>query len=197
MRNKRPAPDDKQIVEKRPRIERNSTRRQIMKKQIHSLAMVATCAMTFFASPANALEMSPTLSLNVDRTMAPACESLATQKGWRMNIAVVDGGAQPIVFVRMDRSFLGSGDIALTKAQTSAKFPFSTRFVQELSYGKDGKPAPLPGFVHVRGVVAFAGGLPIRAAGMHIGGIGVSGGTADEDETCAQAGIDAVNHLLK
>jgi uncharacterized protein GlcG (DUF336 family) len=31
----------------------------------------------------------------------------------------------------------------------------------------------------------------------HIGGIGVSGGTADQDETCAQAGIDAVQDVLR
>jgi uncharacterized protein GlcG (DUF336 family) len=31
----------------------------------------------------------------------------------------------------------------------------------------------------------------------HIGGIGVSGGTADQDETCAQAGLDAASDALK
>lgn len=168
-----------------------------MKKQVHFLTIVTICAMALCTSLANALEMSPTLSLDVARMMATACESMAKQKAWRMNIAVVDSGAQPVLFVRMDRSFLGSGDIAMTKAQTSAKFPFSTRLVQELSYGKDGKPAPLPGLVHVPGLVAFAGGLPVRAAGVHIGGIGVSGGSADEDESCAQAGLDAAKQLLK
>ena len=43
-----------------------------------------------------------------------------------------------------------------------------------------------------------AGGLPIMTDDkVHIGGIGVSGGTADQDETCAQAGIDAVKDALK
>jgi glc operon protein GlcG len=32
---------------------------------------------------------------------------------------------------------------------------------------------------------------------VHVGGIGVSGGTADHDETCARAGIDAVKDALK
>ena len=32
---------------------------------------------------------------------------------------------------------------------------------------------------------------------VHIGGIGVSGGSADEDEMCSQAGIDAVKDQLK
>lgn len=32
---------------------------------------------------------------------------------------------------------------------------------------------------------------------LHVGGIGVSGGTADQDEECAQAGIDAVKDAMK
>jgi glc operon protein GlcG len=32
---------------------------------------------------------------------------------------------------------------------------------------------------------------------VHIGGIGVSGGTADQDEECAKAGLDAVADDLK
>jgi len=40
--------------------------------------------------------------------------------------------------------------------------------------------------------------LPIMTEDkVHIGGIGVSGGTSDQDEMCAQAGIDAVKDSLK
>ena len=87
----------------------------------------------------------------------------------------------------MDGAYLGSGDIALHKAQTSARFPFPTRGVQELAYGKDLKGGMVPGLALVPGIIAFAGGLPIMTEGkVHIGGIGVSGGTSDQDETCAQ-----------
>ncbi len=56
----------------------------------------------------------------------------------------------------------------------------------------------MPGIAQVPGIIAFAGGLPIMTAdNVHIGGIGVSGGTADQDETCAQAGIDSVKDALK
>jgi uncharacterized protein GlcG (DUF336 family) len=51
----------------------------------------------------------------------------------------------------------------------------------------------VPGIVHVPGLVTFAGGLPIvTAKGEHLGSIGVSGATADQDEQCAQAALDAV-----
>jgi uncharacterized protein GlcG (DUF336 family) len=56
----------------------------------------------------------------------------------------------------------------------------------------------LPGIAEVSGIIAFAGGLPIMTAdNVQVGAIGVSGGTADQDEVCAQAGIDAVKDALK
>ena len=74
----------------------------------------------------------------------------------------------------------------------SARFPFPTRIVEQLAYGKDLKGGAVPGIAQVPGIIAFAGGLPIMIVdNVHIGGIGVSG-TADQDETCAQAGIDSV-----
>ena len=67
-----------------------------------------------------------------------------------------------------------------------------SRAVANLAHGKDGAPGALPGIAFVDGVITFAGGLPIMAGDVHVGGIGVSGDTADNDEKCAQAGIDAV-----
>jgi len=40
--------------------------------------------------------------------------------------------------------------------------------------------------------IAFGGGLPILEAGQRIGGIGVSGGSEEQDEACAQAGLRAI-----
>lgn len=136
------------------------------------------------------------LTADIARVMIKTCTAKASEKGWKMNIAVVDSGANLIAFERMDRAFLGSGEIALSKAKTSANFPFPTRLVDELVYGKGSNPALVPGLAHVKGVIAFAGGLPVMNGSMHLGGIGVSGGTADEDEICAQAALDAVKNRL-
>jgi glc operon protein GlcG len=111
---------------------------------------------------------------------------------------VVDSGANQIFFEKMDGAYLGSGEIALHKAQTSARFPRPTRGIEQLAYGKALKGGMVPGLALVPGIIAFAGGLPIMTEGkVHIGGIGVSGGTSDQDETCAQAGIDAAKDDLK
>lgn len=115
-----------------------------------------------------------------------------------MNIAVVDAGANPLLFQRMDAAFLGSGDIALRKAKASAGTPFPTRVFEELSFGKDHKGGgAMPGLALVPGVLSIPGGFPIKVGDVLVGAIGVSGGLPDQDELCAQAGLDAIKDLLK
>ena len=141
---------------------------------------------------AGAVSTQPVITLEMAKKMIDACEATAKKEGWLLNIAVVDAGANLVAFRRMNGAFLGSIDIALNKARTSARFPFSTRFIAELAYGKEGKPGMVPGIAHVDEGIAFAGGLPSTSNKVLIGGIGTSGATADQDEICAQAGIDAV-----
>jgi glc operon protein GlcG len=159
---------------------------------------VMAAALVCASSAALALEKVPVISLDVAKKMAAGCEAKASEMSWKMNISVVDSGANEIFFEKMDGAFLGSRDIALHKALTSARFPFPSRFVEQLAYGKDLKGGIIPGFALTPGIVAFAGGLPIVTEDKtHIGGIGVSGGTADQDEMCAQAGLDAAKDALK
>jgi glc operon protein GlcG len=163
---------------------------------ICSVAMAA--ALVGLSPVALALDKVPVLSLDLARKMAEGCEAKAKEMNWKMNISVVDSGANQIFFEKMDGAYLGSGEIALHKAQTSARFPRSTRDIEQLAYGKDLKGGVVPGLALVPGIIAFAGGLPIMAGDkVHIGGIGVSGGTSDQDEICAQAGIDAAQNDLK
>ncbi|OWV37158.1 GlcG/HbpS family heme-binding protein [Mameliella alba] len=149
------------------------------------------------AHGAVALESAPVLDMDTALKIAGGCRALAEAEGWRMNIAIVDRGANLVVFHRMDGAFLGSGGIAIGKAKTSANFPFSTRFVGELAYGVDGATPVVAGLDEVDGIIAFAGGLPIRAGEFHIGGIGISGDSADNDEACAKAGLEAVFKDMK
>jgi glc operon protein GlcG len=149
-------------------------------------------------SAAMAIETKPTLTVALAKKMAAACEAKANQEKWAMNIAVVDDGANLVFFEHMDGAFKGSVYISQHKAMTSANFPFPTRLLGEIAFGKDGKPGMVPGIADVPGIITFAGGLPIMTASkVHIGGIGVSGGTADQDEECSKAGLDAVADDLK
>src|SRR5215831_12382849 len=163
---------------------------------IFSVAMVA--ALVGLSPVARALDQAPVLTLDLARKMATGCEAKAKEMNWKMNISVVDSGANEIFFEKMDGAYLGSRDIAFHKAQTAAHFPFPTRFFSELAFGKDLKGGKEPGIAYVPNLIAFPGGLPIMTADkVQIGAIGVSGATGDQDEACAQAGIDAAQDNLK
>lgn len=161
-----------------------------MKKTL--ISMTAASVLAAVAGSAVAIEQRPILTLEVAKKMAAACEAKARQEGWKMNIAIVDSGGNLKYFLRQDDSFLKSIEIAQMKAGTSAGFPFSTKQVGEIAATR------VPGIAHVPGIATFEGGLPILTAdGRHIGAIGVSGATAEQDGMCAQAAVDAVKNDLK
>jgi len=156
-----------------------------------TLSIATVCAAAAFAGTAAAQDTKTVVTLATAKQMADACEAKSKAEGWKMVIAVVDDGGNLKYLSRMDGSFLISVKIAQSKAETSARVPVSTRKFGEISQS-------VKGLDLVPGVVTFAGGLPIfTAGGAHIGGIGVSGGSADQDEVCAQAGLDAVKGTLK
>jgi glc operon protein GlcG len=148
-------------------------------------------ALAMAATPLMAQDKRTVLSLDTAKKMAAACEAMAKQQGWKMNIAIYDAGANMKYFLRQDDAFLGSIEVAKLKANTSANFPFSTKMVGEITQ-------KVPGIAFVPGIVTFEGGLPIKTGGgEHIGSIGVSGASSEQDGQCAQAGLDAVKDDLK
>jgi glc operon protein GlcG len=155
------------------------------------ISMTAASVLFATAGAASAIEQRPFLTLDVAKKMAAACEAKAKQEGWKMNIAIVDSGGNMKYFLRQDDSFLKSIEIAQMKAGTSAGFPFSSKQIAEIA-------TKIPGIAFVPGIATFEGGLPILTAdGKHIGAIGVSGASAEQDGVCAQAALDAVKAELK
>lgn len=145
---------------------------------------------------ATAIETKPYLTLAMAKKIADVCEAKAIAEKWRnVNIAIYDDGGNLKLFRRQDNAFLHSIRIAQLKGQTSAGMPRSTRELGEINFANPARPL---GIEHVPGLVVFPGGLPIMtAAGMQIGGVGVSGATADQDEACAAAGIAAISEMLQ
>ncbi len=111
--------------------------------------------------------------------------------GVKMDIAVVDAGANLKAFVRMDDAWLGSIDIAMRKARTARYFDMNTGEIGKLSQ----PGGPLYNIEHSNGgLISFPGGVPIRnRAGEIIGAIGVSGSTVENDHAVAEAGAAAVS----
>ena len=108
-----------------------------------------------------------------------------------MNVAVMDNGRQLKAFARMEDAWLGSIDIAIDKAFTAVSFLMATQDLAEMT--QPGQP--LYGLETTNGgrVVNFAGGILLtREDGQVAGAIGVSGGTVDQDQEVAEAGVAAL-----
>ena len=108
----------------------------------------------------------------------------------KMNIAIVDGGANLVAFVRMDGAWLGSLDISIKKAKTARFFDMNTGIVGSLSQ----PGGSLYNIEHSNnGLITFPGGIPIKnASGEIIGAIGVSGSSVENDHAVAEAGVAAL-----
>lgn len=130
------------------------------------------------------------LTLEQAQTVLKAALDQATTLNLKMNIAVVDEGANLKAFARMDGAWLGSVDISMKKAKTARFFDMNTGELGKLSQ----PGGPLYNIEHSNnGLITFPGGIPLTAPGGEvIGAIGVSGSTVENDHTVALAGAEAI-----
>lgn len=118
-----------------------------------------------------------------------AANAKASELGVKMNIAVVDAGANLKAFRRMDGAWLGSIDISVKKARTARFFDMNTGTLGQLS-----QPGGALYNIEVSngGLITFPGGVPIvGSTGEVIGAVGVSGSTVEDDHAVALAGAEA------
>jgi uncharacterized protein GlcG (DUF336 family) len=137
--------------------------------------------------------MSGTLSLPLARLLGHLAEVEAAAIGVPVTVAVVDSEAGLVYLARMDDALPASRDLAVAKAQTAASLRMATDEVGRLAQ----PGAPLYGIQHVHPgrVVLFGGGLPLRLGGTVFAGIGVSGGTAEEDVEIASPVVEALAEM--
>lgn len=131
----------------------------------------------------------PKLTLDDARIMMAAAEAKAREIGQDMDITITDDAGVLLMFHRMDHARITSVDISIGKSFTAAAARKSTR-----DYGKVSQPEGPTFGIHATNQGRFsiiAGGLPIFVDHEIVGGIGCSSGTPDQDETVAQAGLDA------
>jgi uncharacterized protein GlcG (DUF336 family) len=118
-----------------------------------------------------------------------AARKKAVAVGQPMNIAVADAGGDLVAHARMDGAWLGSIDISINKAFTARAFDIATKDLATQS-----QPGKQFYGIHVSNggrVMIFAGGIPLRRAGKVEGAIGVSGGSGEQDQAVAEAGVAA------
>ena len=163
-----------------------------MRKQ----TLAALLAAMTLSSPAGAqgLIMVPDVSYDMALVMATTAIEQCRSRGFAVGVSVVDRGGHVLVTLRDHAAAHHTVELAQRKAYTSRVFRQTTRaFSQRLIDN------PISaGLGTTSGVVASLGGLPIKVKDQTVGGIGVSGAPGGEnDEACAQAGIDKVADRLK
>jgi len=137
----------------------------------------------------------PTASQAAGLTLAAARRAVAAvlgegaAMGVPLSVAVVDAGDQLVAFERMDGADLVSIGLARDKAFTA--------LVNRMPTGDLG-PMVQPGtefygYDSLAGgrMIVFAGGLPLERDGVLVGALGVSGGSAEQDQRAATAGVAA------
>ncbi|SFP72202.1 Uncharacterized conserved protein GlcG, DUF336 family [Geopseudomonas sagittaria] len=131
-----------------------------------------------------------TLSLDLALSAMSAALAEARTLGVRVSVSIVDASGQLIHLAHMDGAPAPSRDIAHDKAWTAAGFGLATSAWEE-------RLASMPasvrdGLMQRPRLALFGGGVPVKVEGSVVGAIGVSGASAEQDEQCAQAGVNAI-----
>ncbi len=127
------------------------------------------------------------LTLEEANRIAKGAIAKAEALGIKINVSVCDTGGRLVAFQRMDGAMWAGVYGSQGKAIASASFGRPSGDLTER--------ADHPTF---RGITAHSGGamimgqgaVPILRDGEVLGACGVGGGTGQEDEDCAQAGVD-------
>jgi uncharacterized protein GlcG (DUF336 family) len=130
------------------------------------------------------------LSLKAATTLMKASKAEARSISVAISVAVVDGGGQLVTFERMDGADLVTIGLAQDKAWTALMNRMPTGDLAPLVQ----PGAEFYGYESIaRGrTIVFAGGLPITMGDVLVGGVGVSGGSVDQDQQIVDAALSAL-----
>lgn len=123
------------------------------------------------------------LTLEQAEKMIEGARRKAEELGIAVSIAVVDAAGHLIALRRMDGARVTTPDMAQGKAFAAAIVQRPSAELMQMPFYSSG-PEVAGGRI-----VPFPGGIPIREGDQIIGGIGVGGGTGEQDVQCAQAGL--------
>lgn len=150
------------------------------------VSLILMVSVTFGAAAWAQLMDKKALTLQAAKKIAVAAEAEATKNNWRVVIVVVDDGGHLIYLQRIDETQTGSIDVAIQKARGAVAYKRPTKAFEEAVAGGRNVVMMLPHSMPIEG------GLPLVVDGKVIGGIGVSGVTAQQDGMVAKAGADVL-----
>lgn len=134
------------------------------------------------------------MTLDLARKISAAVREKAAEIGVNAVVAVSDAAARPVLVECMDDAYIASYDIALGKAYTVSALKMSTAELKKLSQ----PGGELYGIQHTGGgkIVIFGGGDPLKIGNKIIGGLGVSGGSEEQDTFLSAYGRDYFGKLI-
>ena len=126
------------------------------------------------------------LTLAEANSIVHATVAKAKEMGIKISVAVCDGGGRLLAFNRMDGAIWAGAYGSQGKAIASVAFGRASGELQE----RAGSPI-IQGIAAAEGghMIPSQGAVPIIRNGAVIGACGVGGGTAQQDEDCARAGV--------
>jgi len=134
-------------------------------------------------------------ALSVDRAASVALidAAPAASAGLEINvaIAVTDFGGHLTTLQTMDHTPFLAITVAIDKAWTAVSYHVATHIWSDVI-----KTPEVEHLAHIPGLSAVAGGYPIIEDGTIIGGIGVSGGTWEQDKQIGEAALTALGFEL-
>ncbi|MBQ0124979.1 MAG: heme-binding protein [Clostridiales bacterium] len=127
------------------------------------------------------------MTLAAAQTLCAKVRRKAAELGVKAVVAVTNKGGNPVLVECSDGSYIASYDIALNKAYTVVSLKMTTKELSKLA----SPGGSLYGIQFTNGgkIVIFGGGEPLRNKnGDIIGGLGVSGGSEEQDTALAKYG---------
>jgi uncharacterized protein GlcG (DUF336 family) len=137
---------------------------------------------------------STEFGLEKARILISRVEKKAAEMGLAVVVAVSNAAARPIAVECMDDSYIASYDVAFNKAFKVVALKMSTKLLGTLA----APGGSLYGIQHTNEgkIVIFGGGDPLMYNGKLIGGLGVSGGTEEQDSFLSAYGASIIDEIM-
>jgi uncharacterized protein GlcG (DUF336 family) len=165
------------------------TRRNFVLTAAAAGSAIGVAGSTSLPTLAQVPQYGPDINLEQAKKIIAAGQAEAQKNAWPVAIAVVDNHGFLVAFEKMDNTQTASVQVAIDKAVSSATYRRPTKVFQD---GVAGGGAGLRA-LNLRGASMVEGGLPIVVGGRIVGGVGVSGVTADQDGMVAKAALSGVS----
>lgn len=133
------------------------------------------------------------LTLAKAKKLIERIEAYAAEQGKSAVIAVCNAQGNPIAVHVMDGAFLVSFDVAMKKAYTAVAVKMSTMELSALVQ----PGGTFYGLQNMDQLITFGGGVPLRVGQVIVGGLGISGGTGEEDHALCAYGLSVFSEMME